>query len=95
MKPITSTLTIFGHDDIISQDVEVQYEYELRGGFWEESWIAITFCKVVDPIVIEPSDLLTDIIEGIRFQEGWGFNTTIVMECKIEAVITAEETVKQ
>ena len=88
----TCCITIWGEEDS-TQEVEVEYEIETRDGFFEPVWFAITSCKVLTPIVIEPSDLYEDVSQGIRFNEGC-VHTTVRMECDVLHEITAEQTVR-
>lgn len=90
MRTEKAVITIFGHDDEITQDISVQYTIEVREGFWDKVWFAITECKVLDEIVIEPSDLKADLEMGIQFNEGFQ-KTVFKMECEIECKITAEQ----
>ena len=89
MRTEECTITLWGHDEEITQDVRVQYTLETQDGFFEELWFKITECKVLDEIVIEPSDLITDITEGIKFQEGFQ-RTVFKMACKVECKIVSE-----
>lgn len=84
-----TVITLFGHDDTITEDVRVRYVLESRDGFFEPLWFVITECKVLDTITIEPSDLKGDIENGIQFNEGF-VKTVFKMDCEIEHTITAE-----
>lgn len=76
---IPTTLTIFGHSDEISQEVRVRYALECP----EPRVTEIVECEILDEIKIAPSDLATDVIEGIRFQERLE-NHLLKLECEVK-----------
>lgn len=92
---MTCHLTLFGLGDS-EQEVLVEYEIEEKRVIDNWEWVTeytIVKVKVLDTVVIEPSDLLVDCCEGIVFIEGLT-GKRVKMECEVEAVITAEITVK-
>jgi hypothetical protein len=88
MRTETCIVTIYASPEV-SQDVDIEYEImpsNLRD--WEVSAL-----KVLDVITIEPEDLMTDLREAIAFEENipsW----RLVIDCKVEHTISAEQTVK-
>jgi hypothetical protein len=91
MKPKIATLLIYGPSEDIFQSVKVSYIIEIRGGFFDEMWVAVTECKILDDVIIEPSDLETDLCEGIRFNECINLRVGVKIECEVDTKITAEE----
>jgi hypothetical protein len=92
MKSSLCHITLYGSGDSF-QEVRVEYDLEWSWSFFSGMDYRLTKVKVLDPVLIEPSDLQTDITEQIAFQECllmW----RVRMDCQIEVVITAEETVK-
>jgi hypothetical protein len=96
MKSSLCHITLYGSGDSF-QEVRVEYDLEWRiisdGFFGFAREYFLTRVKVLDPVLIEPTDLICDITEQIAFQECllmW----RVRMECKPEVLITAEETVK-
>lgn len=84
MKSETCTVTIFGHDDEITQDVNVEYEMEETF----QRFYEVTHCKVVEPLSVWPSDLKADIELALQFLIGRGAIVKII--CKIQVVIESQ-----
>lgn len=61
-----ATITLYGYEDNITQDVRVEYDIEVRDGLWEPMWYAITMCKLLDEVLIDTSDIVTDVQEQLR-----------------------------
>lgn len=75
------SITLWGHDDSITQEVSCEYLIEGR---------TITECKILSEIVIEPSDLREDTLNAIRFNEGDDWR--LEMDCEIDFKITSPTT---
>lgn len=84
MKSELTTVILFGEGDTRQ---EVRVEYDLEHGY------LLTKVKVLDTVVIEPSDLDCDVTEQIALQVGVRVGR-VKLDCEIEIQITAEETVK-
>lgn len=88
MKSSLCHITLYGSGDSF-QEVRVEYDLEWSWSFFSGMDYRLTKVKVLDPVLIEPSDLETDVTEQIAFQEClpmW----RVRMECEIEVTITAE-----
>jgi hypothetical protein len=91
MKSSLCHITLYGSGDSF-QEVRVEYDLEwepVETFYGTRFEYVLTRVKVLDPVLIEPTDLYCDITEQIAFQEClpmW----RVRMDCEIEAVITAE-----
>lgn len=92
MKSGITSITLYGSGDSF-QEVRVEYDLEWSWSFFSGMDYRLTRVKVLDTVLIEPTDLHCDIAEQIAFQEClpiW----RVKLECTPEVLITAEETVK-
>jgi hypothetical protein len=77
----SATITLFGPADS-SQEVTVRFYSEIQPGGYLLSEV-----EVVEPVVIEPTDLETDITDQLCFQ--WEVDR-VEIEGEIEVEITTE-----
>lgn len=63
------------------QEVEIEYEYEKTTHWFAPSEYRVTYCKVLDKLCIEPSDLKEDVWHAVVFDLA---TPDVVVDCEVE-----------